>query len=73
MKVKALDAGFFAGSRIRAGQEFEVPEGTKASWFVPVGEFKAPAKVKAKAQPTTLSELAKQPTVDATVDAGNLA
>lgn len=61
MKVKALQNGFFNGSRVRAGQEFEVPDGAKASWFVALGEYKAPAKAKAKAQPATLSEIAKAP------------
>lgn len=63
MKVKALQAGFFGGSRVREGQEFEVPEGTKGSWFVVVEEYKAPAKSKGKAAPATLSELAKEPAV----------
>lgn len=66
MKVKAIDVGFFNGSLVEAGQEFEVPEGTKGKWFVPAGEYKAPAKAKAKAQPTTLSEIAKAPAVDPT-------
>lgn len=61
MKVKALQAGFFGGARIREGQEFEVPSGTKGSWFVAVEEFKAPAPAKAKAAPKTLSEMAKAP------------
>jgi hypothetical protein len=62
MKVKALQAGFFAGSLHDEGQEFEVPSGTKGSWFVAVEEFKAPAKAPAKAAPKTLSEMAKAPT-----------
>lgn len=66
MKVKALDSGFFDGFRIRAGQEFDVPKGTKGTWFVPVEEFKAPAKAPAKVQPQTLSEIAKAPAVDGT-------
>lgn len=66
MKVKALQPGFFGGSRIRPGQEFEVPDGTKGTWFVAVGEFKAPVKPKAKAAPQTLSELAKEPAADGT-------
>lgn len=64
MKVKALQAGFFGGARIRVGQEFEVPAGTKGSWFVAVEEYKAPAKSKGKAEPKTLSEIAKEPVVD---------
>lgn len=62
MKVKALQPGFFGGSRIRAGQEFEVPSGTKGSWFLPVAEVKAPEEKKGgKKAPTTLSEMAKEP------------
>ena len=60
MKVKALQAGFFGGSLRDAGHEFDVPEGTKSSWFVEVGDFKAPAKA-TKAAPKALSEIAKAP------------
>jgi hypothetical protein len=66
MKVKALQAGFFGGARIREDQEFEVPSGTKGSWFVAVEEFKAPAKAPAKAVPKTLSEIAKAPAAAST-------
>lgn len=65
MQVRAIETGFFGGSRIRPGQEFDVPEGTKASWFAPVAELKAAdvapkGKGKTKA-PETLSELGKAP------------
>lgn len=63
MKVKALDAGFFDGKRVRAGQVFEVPEGTKGKWFVALADVKAPEAPKAKgkkAEPQTLSEFGKQ-------------
>lgn len=66
MKVKALQPGFFGGARIREGQEFEVPEGTKGTWFLSVDEdVKAPAKAKApvKTEPKSLSEIAKAPAV----------
>lgn len=55
MKVIALKQGYF-GKLIEAGEEFDVPDDAKASWFVPVekadhakpeGEGK-PAKSKAK-------------------------
>lgn len=66
MKVKALEIGFFNGSRVRAGQVFEVPDGTKAAWFVPVGDVKASDAPKAaakgkKPEPRTLSQAAHQP------------
>jgi hypothetical protein len=66
MKVKALQTGFFNGSRVRAGQVFEAPAGAKASWFVPLEEYKAPAKAKPASQLKTLSELAKAPVAAAT-------
>lgn len=66
MKVKATQFGFFGGSRRRPGDEFEVPQGTKASWFaeVPVkGASAEPAekKVSAKAKPIALSQIGKEP------------
>jgi hypothetical protein len=66
MKVKAIKPAFFAGARVREGQELEVPAGTKGSWFVALEEYKAPPKPKAKAQPQTLSEMAKAPVEAAT-------
>lgn len=59
MKVKAIETGFFNGSLVEPGQEFEVPEGTKGKWFVPTGEYKPAPKAKQKAQPQTLSEMGK--------------
>jgi len=51
MKVKAVKPGFFGKLR-DPGDEFEVPEGTKASWFAPVEQEQPVAKPKepAKAQ-----------------------
>lgn len=51
MKVRALELGFYGGSRRRKGSVFEVEDGEKASWFEPLeGETKkAPAKGKGKA------------------------
>lgn len=68
MKVLALEFGFFNGSRIRKGQEFEVPAGTKASWFTPVDSEAAKAAKEPKAKNTkdpkkeqkTLSEVGKE-------------
>lgn len=61
MKVRALRDGFHGGFRHRAGSEFEVSEGTKASWFVAVGEASKVAKpaVKTAKEPKTLSEAGK--------------
>lgn len=68
MRVIATKDGFFKSSRVRAGQVFEVPEGTKGKWFVaapaapaaPAEAGKAKTK-KGKAEgPSTFSEIAKQ-------------
>lgn len=42
MKVIALKRGFY-GRLIEPGEEFEVPHGTRGSWFAPA-ETKAPPK-----------------------------
>ena len=49
MKVTAIKQGYFG--KLRAvGDEFEVPEGTKGSWFQPVKQKPAESdKAKAKA------------------------
>lgn len=67
MKVKAIQPAFFNGSRVRVGQELDVPSGMKGAWFVRTEDFKEPAK-KGKPQPATLSELAKAPAVSPTDD-----
>lgn len=62
MKIKATQPAFFNGSRVRVGQELDVPTGMKGSWFVRTEEYKAPVEKKAKA-PSTLSEMAKAPAI----------
>jgi hypothetical protein len=62
-EVRALETGFYDGMRRRAGEVFEVEDGVKAKWFVPVGseaDVKASkAKTKAPAAgPKTLAEAA---------------
>ena len=39
MKVKAIQPAFFNGSRVRVGQELDVPQGMKGSWFVRTEDF----------------------------------
>lgn len=56
--VVALSAGFHNGSRVRPGTQFEVPDNFKASWVGPV-DLPAATPAKPKAQPRTLSEMAK--------------
>lgn len=62
MKVIALNVGFHNGSRIRKGEEFEVADGEKASWFAPV-ETVATKPAKAgkggRPEPKALSEVGK--------------
>ena len=44
MQVIATATGYF-GQLIEAGQQFEVPEGTKGSWFRPVAKADMDAEV----------------------------
>ncbi len=60
MEVQALSMGFFDGARRRPGDRFEVPDGTKAKWFMPVGQVKA-AKAPPKQAPVALSQVGKEP------------
>ncbi len=61
MKVIALETGFHNGQRFRQGQTFDVPDGSAADWFAPLG-CESPAAAKAPAPtPATLSEMGKQP------------
>lgn len=60
MRVKATKTGFYNDSLRDPGDEFEVPDGLKGSWFVPVAEFKTlPTKAEEK-EPNTLSQMGKQ-------------
>lgn len=60
MKVIAIKPAFFNGARVRVGDEVDVPESLKASWFAPAETVKAakPAKA-AKAEPKALSQAGK--------------
>jgi hypothetical protein len=58
MKVVAIKVGFYGGARKRVGDEFDVPQGMKATWFVPAAEAPAP-EPEAKQQPVALSQLGK--------------
>lgn len=61
MKVTALKAGFFGGVLREQGVTFEVPDGTKSTWFAATDteQSKAAKPPKPKAeQPKALSELA---------------
>lgn len=59
MKAKAIEDGFYRGSRIRGGSviEFSLPEGGKLpKWLVPVELAPAPKKPGRK-PPQTFSEI----------------
>lgn len=60
MRVVALQLGVWGAGRRRPGEEFEVPDGTRASWFVPVAGYKPPAEGKKEKVVDTLSALSKQ-------------
>lgn len=61
MKVIAIKSAFFNGARVHVGDELEVPETLKASWFTSA-EAVAPAPAKSKASPKTLSQAGKEET-----------
>lgn len=70
MKVIALKDGFLDGSRIRAGGEFDVPQGTKGSWFTPVKEPKAADARDAKAKADAEAKAKAEADAKAKADAG---
>lgn len=59
MKVVATKTAFYNGRRVRVGDELDIPQGVKGSWFVPTGsiEAKAAKEKPAKPEPKALSEL----------------
>lgn len=59
MKVRAIAKGWF-GNRLREEDEvFEVPEGSKATWFTPVTGKKTTVQIEETKAPTTLDEAKK--------------
>jgi predicted NUDIX family NTP pyrophosphohydrolase len=60
MRVIATNVGYDNIKLREPGEEFEMPDGAKGSWFVPVGEVKKAKPKQAKADPATLSEIGKQ-------------
>lgn len=65
MRVVAIAVGFHDGQRRRPGAEFDVAEGSKASWYVPAAEAPEAAPAE-KQEPVALSQLGKGK--DAAVD-----
>lgn len=67
MKVVALYAGFHDGSLRQPGEEFDVADGTKSSWFGPAdgvapkgGKGKGKQEP-AKQEPIALSQMGAEP------------
>jgi 16S rRNA U1498 N3-methylase RsmE len=59
VKIVAIKVAFYNGRRVRVGDELDIPQGTKGSWFAPVASVEA-SKAKAKPEkqePKALSEL----------------
>ncbi len=59
MKIVAIKPAFYNGRRVRVGDELDIPQGLKGSWFVPTAtlEAKAAKEKPAKPEPKALSEL----------------
>ena len=59
MKIVAIKPAFYNGRRVRVGDELDIPEGFKGSWFVATQsiEAKAAKEKPAKPVPKALSEL----------------
>ena len=59
MKIVAIKPAFYNGRRVRVGDELDIPQGTKGSWFAGTAtiEAKAAKEKPAKAEPKALSEL----------------
>lgn len=59
MKVRAIKAGFYASVRREVGEVFDVKDGAKSKWFVPV-ESAAVAKPKGRGKaPETFADVAQ--------------
>lgn len=52
-RVRAITAGFFDGSRVRAGKEFTLPDGMKPGKWLEVLEAEAPATAPKQAPKVT--------------------
>lgn len=62
MKVTVIAKAFYAGSLRKPGQELDVPDDFKASWFVASGTSKAQAakpKPPSAPEPVALSQMGK--------------
>ena len=59
MKIVAIKPAFYNGRRVRVGDELDIPQGVKGSWFVRTEsiEAKAAKPQSVKDVPKALSEL----------------
>lgn len=60
MKIVAIKTAFYNGRRVRVGDELDIPQGMKGSWFAAVATPEAEAakvKPRTKQEPKALSEL----------------
>lgn len=62
MKIVAIKVAFYNGRRVRVGDELDIPQGTKGSWFAPLDSAaaKATKEKPAKPEPKALSELGSE-------------
>lgn len=67
-KVRAIQRGYFGGMLREPWDVFEVPDGSKASWWVPVGDADpepAPAPAVAKGKAKRAEAITAEPFADA--------
>lgn len=59
MKIVAIKPAFYNGRRVRVGDELDIPQGLKGSWFAATAtiEAKAAKEKPAKTEPKALSQL----------------
>lgn len=59
MKIVAIKPAFYNGRRVRVGDELDIPQGMKGSWFAATAtiEAKAAKEKPAKPEPKALSQL----------------
>lgn len=60
MEVVAVKEGFYGGIRRRVGVRFDVPEGSKSKWFVPVAEYVPAASRREDQSPLTMHQASRR-------------
>lgn len=59
-KMVATEMGFYRGSMVHPGQEFDAPVTFKAKWAVPAGSHEPAVEPETEPEPDTLSELGRR-------------